>query len=115
MKYCIPTPIKLETIQYIDSPLGNCNEKKPSMIGIIHSIMAWLDCCLGSAEGVVVIFCCKNVVAATKKGIIIGEGSGFPKFSHKNSALIGTAWWIGINVNQEYTRSEYPIKSSGVV
>ena len=115
MKYCIPTPIRLETIQYIDSPAGNCNEKNPSIIGIIHSIMAWLDCCLGSAEGVVVIFCCKNVVAATRNGIMMGDGSGAPKSSQRNCALIGTAWCTGINVIHEYTLSEYPIKSSGVV
>ena len=40
------------------------------MMGIIHSIMFWLDCCLGSAEGVMVIFCWTQVVAATMRGMI---------------------------------------------
>ena len=57
MKYCIATPMTLETIQYRESPLGNCNEKNPIISGIIHSIMIWFDCCLGSIDGIMVIFC----------------------------------------------------------
>ena len=91
MKYWIPTPIRLEIIQYSGSPLGHCREKKPRNIGIIHSIIFWLDCCRGSGEGVIVIFCCTQVDAATRMGKITGEGSGSPSFSHRNSSLSGAA------------------------
>ena len=40
------------------------------MMGIIHNIMFWLDCCRESAEGVMVIFCWTQVEAATISGII---------------------------------------------
>ncbi len=39
MKYCMLTPITLETIQYKGRPLGHCSEKNPKNMGIIHSIM----------------------------------------------------------------------------
>ena len=45
-------------------------ENIPNIMGIIHSIMFWLDCCLGSAEGVMVIFCWTQVVAATISGMM---------------------------------------------
>ncbi len=57
MKYCIATPMRLETIQYRDRPIWKLKAKTPSMMGIIYSIMVWLDCCRGSMDGVVVIFC----------------------------------------------------------
>ena len=47
-KYCMVTPITLEIIQYSESPLGKPVEKNPNMMGIIHSIMFWVDCCFGS-------------------------------------------------------------------
>ncbi len=38
-KYCMATPIKLETIQYNDSPMGKVAEKNAIISGIIHNIM----------------------------------------------------------------------------
>ena len=34
----------LDTTQYRGSPLGQPREKAPRKMGIIHSIMVWLDC-----------------------------------------------------------------------
>ena len=70
-------------------------------MGIIHSIMVWLDCCLGSGEGVMVIFCWTQVEAATRIGNMTGEGSGSPRFSHRNRSLRGAAEWIGTKVIHE--------------
>jgi hypothetical protein len=39
--------------------------KKANIIGIIHSIMADCDCLLGSAVGVITIFCCTHIVPPT--------------------------------------------------
>ena len=38
-RYCMATPMTFETIQYMDSPMGNCTEKKAIIIGIIQSII----------------------------------------------------------------------------
>ncbi len=46
------------------------NENIPNIMGIIHSIMVWLDCCLGSAEGVMVIFFWNQFEAATISGMM---------------------------------------------
>ena len=53
---------------YIARPVGNWYVKKPNMIGIIHSIIRWVDCCLGSAEVVAVIFCVTHIGAPTRTG-----------------------------------------------
>lgn len=84
-------PMTLETIQYRDSPLGNDTAKKPSIIGIIHSIIFWLDCCRGSTVGVMVIFCCTQVEAATSSGTMITERSGSARSNHKNLSFTGAA------------------------
>ena len=49
--------------------MGKLKEKNPSITGIIQSIMLWLDCCLGSEVGVMVILVCTQVEAATANGI----------------------------------------------
>ena len=49
--------------------MGKLKEKNPSITGIIQSIMLWLDCCLGSDVGVMVIFVWTQVEAATANGI----------------------------------------------
>ena len=85
------TPITLETVQYRDNPLGKVNEKKAIISGIIHSIMAWLDCCRGSADEVVVNFCWTQVETNTNAGKIILLGSGSPKSSQRNVASRGAA------------------------
>ena len=103
MKYWMPTPIILDTIQYRGSPLGHCKEKNPRKMGIIHSIMVWLDCCLGSGDGVMVIFCCTQVDAATRMGRIIGEGSGSARLSQRKLSLRGAAEWMGTKVIHEYS------------
>ena len=51
------TPMRLETIQYRDKPTWNWKAKTPSMMGIMYNIMFWLDCCRGSGDGEVDIFC----------------------------------------------------------
>ncbi len=91
MKYCIATPITLDTIQYRDRPLGKVREKKAIISGIIHNIIIWLDCCLGSGEGMMVIFCWTQVVMNTKAGMIRFVGSGSARSSHKNPGSSGAA------------------------
>jgi hypothetical protein len=74
----------LETIQYRGRPLGQPKEKTPRNRGIIHSIMFWLDCCRGSMEGVMVIFCWTQVDAATSTGRMKLVGSGSARLNQRN-------------------------------
>ena len=74
-------------------PLGNWKVKKVNIAGIIHSIMLLVDCCWGSAVGMVLIFCCTHMEAPTRTGNI-GVGSGFSSCSHKKSLFIGMAEYI---------------------
>lgn len=60
-------------------------------MGIIQSIMVWLDCWRGSGEGICVIFCCTQVVTATSMGITMGDGSGWLKSSQRKPLFTGTA------------------------
>jgi hypothetical protein len=86
------TPITLEMVQYMDRPMGKLKEKNPSIIGIIQSIILWLDCCLGSAVGDMVIFVCTQVEAATARGMIKSDGPGLaPRSIPKNLLLRGAA------------------------
>ncbi len=81
----------LETIQYRARPLGKDREKKAIISGIIHSIMAWLDCWRGSADGVMVNFCWTQVEANTNAGKMILLGSGSPKSIQRKVASRGAA------------------------
>ena len=74
----------METIQYKGRPLGQPREKTPRNNGIIHNIMFWLDCCLGSMEGVMVIFCWTQVDAATNTGKMKLVGSGSARLNQRN-------------------------------
>jgi hypothetical protein len=84
-------PITLETIQYNDSPLGKFRAKNPSITGIIHNIILWLDCCRESSEGMVVIFVCTQVEAATSNGMTTTERSGSAKSNHRKLSFSGAA------------------------
>ena len=61
------------------------------MSGIIQSIMTWLDCCLGSAEGIMVIFCWTQVLAKTKTGMTMLVGSGSDRSNHRKLGSRGAA------------------------
>ena len=65
-------------------------EKNANISGIIQSIMLLVDCCLGSTEGMVVIFCWAQVDIPTSTGKIIGEGSGLARFNQRKSLFNGT-------------------------
>jgi hypothetical protein len=91
MKYWMVMPIRLEIIQYKGSPLGQPREKTPRKRGIIHSIMVWVDCCLGSMEGVMVIFCCTQVDAATSTGKMNMVGSGSARLIQRKLGFRGAA------------------------
>ena len=69
-KYCMATPIRLETIQYRESPMGKFMEKNAIISGIIHSIMVCWPCCRGSVDWVMVIFCWTQVETNTKAGTV---------------------------------------------
>ncbi len=79
-----------EVIQYRAKPLGKDRVKKPSIRGIIQSIMRLVDACRSSMAGMVVIFCWAQVVAATRMGMMKGVGSGFARSSHRNLLSNGT-------------------------
>ncbi len=105
----------LDTIQYNESPLGKVREKKPIINGIIHSIMVWFDCCRGSADGMMVIFCWTQVVTNTKAGINIGEGSGTDRSIHRNWGFMGAAAKATENGATGYIFSANPTSLSGVL
>jgi len=81
-------PITLETIQYTANPLGNVVVKKPNINGIIHSIILLVCACLGSAEGIVVIFWVNHMDTPTSTGMT-GVGSGSDRSTQRNELFIG--------------------------
>ena len=83
----------LETIQYRASPLGNVRVNHPNISGSIQSIMRLVDACLASADGIVVIFCMKNMDPPTKTGRRNGTGSSVDLVArsiHKKELSRGT-------------------------
>ena len=75
--------------------MGKLKEKNPNIMGIIQSIMFWLACCLGSGDGVVVIFCCTQVEAATSNGMMNNMVPGLPPRSIPRKLLFrGAAEWM---------------------
>ncbi len=74
--------------------------KNASIMGIIQSIMALVEDCLGSAAGIVVIFCCNHVEAPTSTGRM-GVGSGLARSSPKKLLFNGTI--VSPTGFQEYT------------
>ena len=114
-RYCMPTPITLDTIQYMDSPIGNWTEKKAIIIGIIQSIIVWFDCCFGSVDGLTVNFCWTQVETNTNPGIsTIAIDSGLePKSKPMKEAFNGAAECTGTTGIQEYSFSDNPTSSFG--
>ncbi len=82
------------------------------MKGIIHSIMLLVDACLGSTDGIVVIFCCAQVDTPTNTGRM-GVGSGLARSSPKKLLLSGIA--ESARGFHEYSLCERPTRWSGVV
>ena len=62
--------------------------KNPNITGIIQSIIWLVDCCRGSALGIVVIFCMMNIDAPTRTGS--KKGSGTARSNHRNELFSGT-------------------------
>ena len=91
-------PTMLEITQYRASPAGNAVVKNPNIMGIIHSIMRLVDACLGSADGMVVVFCMRNMDTPTRMGRR-GVGSGCAKSSHRNE--LSTGIWLCTIGSQE--------------
>jgi len=78
----------LEITQYKANPLGNVKVKNPNINGIIQSIIRFVDSCLESAAGIVLIFCIANMDPPTKMGRM-GVPSGSAKFSHRKELSNG--------------------------
>ena len=53
--------------------------------------MVWFDCCRGSADGMMVIFCWTQVDAKTRAGMSMGDGSGTERSIHKKCGFMGAA------------------------
>jgi hypothetical protein len=90
-KYCMPMPMTFDEIQYSASPLGNVNEKKAIINGIIQSIIVWLLLCFGSTDGVIVIFCWSQVDTNTRTGMMRFVGSGSARSSQRKFDCRGAA------------------------
>jgi hypothetical protein len=84
----ITTPTTLDTIQYRARPLGKVVVKNPNISGIIQSIIRLVDACLGSALGMVVIFCMSHMETPTRTGNS-GVRSGSARFSHRKELSRG--------------------------
>jgi len=93
IKYWIITLRTLEVIQKRARPLGTDKVIMANIIGIIHSIIWFCDCCLGSAVEVITIFCCTHMAPPTKTANK-KVWSGTAKFSQRNLLPTG---------NVEYT------------
>jgi hypothetical protein len=63
--------------------------KNPNISGIIHSIIRFVDACLSSTDGIVVIFCMTNMDPPTRIGITNGDGSGSARSIHRKELFIG--------------------------
>jgi len=50
-------------------PLGKLSVMKPNSKGIMVPIMVFIWLWLGSMEGMVIIFCCTHIEAATRTGM----------------------------------------------
>ena len=110
-KPCIIIPTMFDTTQYSASPLGKVVVKKPNIIGIIHSIMRFVCAWRGSADGMDVVFCIRNIDTPTRTGIT-GRLSGCARSSHKNVLFIGmTSLTPG---SHEYKCPDSPTSRSGV-
>ena len=72
-------------------PLENCRVKNPKSTGIIHNIIRLVEACLGSADGIAVIFCMRNMDTPTRIGNNgTARGSGRPRSCiHRNELLKG--------------------------
>jgi len=62
--------------------------KKPNIIGSIHNIILFVEACRGSAAGIVVTFCMRNIDKPTRTGSI-GVGSLDPRSNHKKVLFKG--------------------------
>ena len=100
-----------EIIQYKASPLGKVVVKKPNINGIIHNIIRLVDCCLASADGMVVIFCMSHMEAPTSTGRS-GVGSGLARSSHRKELSSGMV--LCTSGSQEYRCRDKPTRLSGV-
>ena len=78
----------LEITQYRARPLGNWSVKNPNIRGIIQSIIRLVDACLGSTEGMLVIFCIRNMEPPTRTGRT--GVSGVARSSHRKELFKGT-------------------------
>jgi len=63
-------------------------EKKPNISGIIHSIILFVEACLSSIAGIVVIFCINHIDTPTIIGKT-GVESLAAKSNHRNPLSIG--------------------------
>ena len=85
--------------------------KKPNIIGIIHSIMRFVDAWRGSADGSVVVFCISHMDTPTSTGIT-GSESGCARSSHRNALFMGiTSCTPG---SHGYKCPDSPTRRSGV-
>lgn len=82
------------------------------MAGIIHSIMRFVEACLGSVLGAIVTFCCAQVDTPTRMGKI-KYGAGLARSSHRKLLFMGAT--VSATGFQEYSLRESPIRSSGLV
>ncbi len=84
-------PATLETTQYRANPAGKLSVKNPNIKGIAQSIILLVWACRASIDGIVVIFCIKNMERPTKSARV-GPVSGAPiSVSHKKELSIGIA------------------------
>ena len=82
------------------------------MAGIIHSIMRFVEACLGSVLGVIVTFCCAQVDIPTRTGKI-KYGAGLARSIHRKLLFMGAT--VSAAGFQEYSLWDSPIRSSGLV
>ena len=66
--------------------------KNPNISGIIHSIIRLVEACLGSTDGMLVIFCMRNIDTPTRTGSR-GVRSGSARSSHRKELSRGRTSW----------------------
>ena len=83
-----------DTIQYKASPVSKPNVKNPNIMGIIHSIILFVDSCCGVVAGVVVIFCITHMDPPTNTAMkyVARDLSARARSRPMNWLSKGTTW-----------------------
>ena len=93
MNPCTMIPTMLETVQYMVSPVSNCRENTPIIMGMNHRSILLVCSCCGLVARDVLIFCMSHVDPATTRArnvpVIPCAEVSSPRFSPRKYGSMG--------------------------